>query len=543
MKCFNILFPFLLIIKNFNRILKYKKFRKYISIKEGFLLNVINLQISQKKLQATGKNPCIVIRLFKPITRINIQYEVSNKANDYLYLFYLPYQQRDHAFSMEWMKKYGIANGQFNSKCIQFDSETNILRIDFGVNPDVEIKKIILDSSNNNSYYEKKYKSVLEIIKTSNNLNKLVIVTHSMNESGAPILIYHIAKNFHERNYDVIILSLEGGGLAQKYEELSIPVINLNQDSVTDVILDKIQLEYVVKTLALKGYKEVITNTIISGLTVPFFQKYNFKIISLIHEMKSSIQLYNLSNGGEEIATYSDYIVFPDKIVENDFYSLFKRNQNKSVIYTQGLYKEKENIPLNRKDVENKYHIPPNAKIITGSGIGDLRKGIDLFFNAAQQLLSLENKEEYHFIWAGNIADIIIQNWLLYQFERIGKIERIHITNFIQDKKEYQNLISCSDAFWLTSREDPYPSVMIESLEFGTPVLGFRDSGGVNTLLAENRGTLIDNFNTYQLAEETIKLLHDKEKVKEQIANAQAFIDKNLKFSNYINNLESLLTK
>lgn len=523
------------------RYFKYRYVSKYLKIKNGFVVDVNQIEFKNGKMYSTGNDPFISVKLFKLTNKLKISFEVGTQSNESLNLYYIPNVMKGYGFCHEWSRKYGIADGKkHTNEIILYDATKNI-RLDFGEKAGlIDLRKFEIVSESEKINLENKNKFILSRIPITKKKEKIVIVTHSMNETGAPILAYNISKAFLHKKYDVVVISLGNGYLEEKYNDLGIPVFNLQQDGINDKIIKIEDLEYIIKSLSEKGYKNVITNTIISGLTVPIFKKYDFKIISLIHEMKNSITQYNMENGGRNINMYSDIIVFPDKIVEEEFFDIFSRDNNKSVICTQGLYKTKEEFEADREAILNKYNLPNNSKIIIGSGTADLRKGIDLFLNAAQQLIKLETNEEYHFVWTGKILDKNLENWFNCQLERDDILDRFHNIEFIKDKKEYQNLITCSDAFWLTSREDPYPSVMIEALEYNTPVLAFKNCGGANTLLADGRGVLVENFDTKLLAEETHKLLGNSKKIKAQIKNAQKFIKEKLVFSDYIDNLEKM---
>ncbi len=136
-----------------------------------------------------------------------------------------------------------------------------------------------------------------------------------------------------------------------------------------------------------------------------------------------------------------------------------------------------------------------------------------------------------------------LESWYKCQFERYGMADRFHNIDFIKDAKEYQNLVECSDAFWLTSREDPFPSVMIESLEYNTPVLAFNNCGGANTLLDEDRGILIDNFDVTELAKQTHELLKDQSRIDNMIRKSKKYIKEHLVFDDYITNLEKFFNE
>jgi hypothetical protein len=64
----------------------------------------------------------------------------------------------------------------------------------------------------------------------------------------------------------------------------------------------------------------------------------------------------------------------------------------------------------------------------------------------------------------------------------------VHFAPFTEDISPYLEL---ADAFFLSSREDPFPSAVLEALDAGLPIVAFRDSGG-STALAEDHGALVD---------------------------------------------------
>ncbi len=523
------------------RYFKYKKYTKFLNIKGGFVVDIHEINLENDKLISKGSDPYVSIKLLRPTNKIKISCQID-KNKEKIQLFYIPQEIKKAPFRPEWYRNIGKCdNSCINNEIILYDTTRNIrldLCEDVGL---IDVKSISIINSGEKVPKSEILDMLLDTIPNNKSSNKIVIVTHSMNKTGAPLLAYNIAEKFQSKKYDVVILSISDGYLENMYNELGIPVINLRQSLAFDKIDDIDNLDYIVKTLSKKGFNKVITNTIISGLAVPIFHKHNFNIVSLIHEMKHSIINYNMKKGGNNINIYSNKIIFPDEIVKKEFYEVFNDNGATNIICPQGLYKDKEDIDLDINKVYKDYDIPKNSKIIVGSGTADFRKGIDLFLQAAQMLISMEKYEEYHFIWIGKILNSDLENWFNCQFNRVISSTRFHNIEFITDKKEYQNLISCSDAFWLTSREDPFPSVMIESLEYGTPVLAFKNCGGADTLLKDGRGTLIENFDVKELAVKTDALVHDKQAIDEQIKNGQNYIKKYLDFNNYINSLEKFM--
>lgn len=524
------------------RIVQSKSISQYINVEKAFVTNTDQLEERNGYLYSTGNDPKVFIRFHRPVKELSVRMKIkTDNPDDKIELFYSDITKNCVDFSYNECYRLGRVNQDEICKNIIFHNPVQYLRLDFGQHEgkiEMDCCSIKPERTIGAKDYNE-YGEVFDEIKDTNN-KKIVIVTHALNETGAPLLAYNISKNFKDINYDVAVIALSDGYLDEKYKSSKIPLFSLHQDPLSKEVYNVKALENIISTLRDKGYDKVITNTIVSGITAPLFKKYDFDIVSLIHEMRMSILLYDMMQGGRDISMYSDKIVFPDNIVYDEFKEMFGEDNKKSIIRPQGLYQLKESIKKDYNKVYTKYNLPTNAKIIMGSGTADLRKGIDLFLNAAQKLIQLEEDEEYHFIWTGKILNEEIKEWYKLQFEKFGIENRFHNVDFIKDKVEYQNLVACSDAFWLTSREDPFPSVMIEALEFSTPVLAFDKSGGAITLLDDGRGVLVDNFDVYELARRTHEILKNPDEIEKMIVEAQNYIAKNLQFVDYISDLENI---
>ena len=61
--------------------------------------------------------------------------------------------------------------------------------------------------------------------------------------------------------------------------------------------------------------------------------------------------------------------------------------------------------------------------------------------------------------------------------------------------------------FFLSSREDPFPLVMLEAAHVGKPIVGVRASGGVNDFLQGLDELLVDSWEVAVLVEKISSLL------------------------------------
>ena len=113
--------------------------------------------------------------------------------------------------------------------------------------------------------------------------------------------------------------------------------------------------------------------------------------------------------------------------------------------------------------------------------------------------------------------------------------------NRLQSQSELAAIYSSSDVYVNPTREDNYPTVNIESLACGTPVLTFR-TGGSPEMLDETCGSVVECGDIDALESEIIRICTDKPYSKEAcIRKAKAF-DKNERFKEYLKLYERINT-
>ena len=145
------------------------------------------------------------------------------------------------------------------------------------------------------------------------------------------------------------------------------------------------------------------------------------------------------------------------------------------------------------------------------------RKGLDVFINLSKRL-----NDSYKVILVG--ADDTIDGILP------DNILSIHRT---QSQKELAEIYSAADVFVNTTREENYPTVNMEALACGTPVLTFR-TGGSPEMLDETCGSVVECDDIDALEEEIIRICSDKPYSKEACINKAREFDKNERFKEYL---------
>lgn len=68
-----------------------------------------------------------------------------------------------------------------------------------------------------------------------------------------------------------------------------------------------------------------------------------------------------------------------------------------------------------------------------------------------------------------------------------------------------------ADLYLLTSREDPFPNVVLEALDTKVPVIGFKNAGGFGDVVTEQTGALVDYLNLPMMLEKIYEFIGDED--------------------------------
>ncbi|MFN7056965.1 glycoside hydrolase family 99-like domain-containing protein [Hyphomonas sp.] len=245
------------------------------------------------------------------------------------------------------------------------------------------------------------------------------------------------------------------------------------------------------RSLKEQGFSIAITNTTVAGRIVRDLKEAGLNTVSLIHELPNLLRSAGLAQDAREIAQHSDYAIFPAEVVRDGFEAVAGLRPKNPQIFPQGLYNTSViEMPRGDHGVRAELGLSPDTRIVLGVGYADLRKGIDRFVSAGLSLCSV--REDVAFIWAGAPSGEA-SNWFLPEIDTTGLAKRVRI---IGHRDDVARFFAAADAFYLSSREDPFPSVVLEALACGLPVVGHEGCGGCDDLIRQH-GVLLapDNPN------------------------------------------------
>ncbi len=262
-------------------------------------------------------------------------------------------------------------------------------------------------------------------------------------------------------------------------------------------------------------------------------------MISLIHELPGVIKDYGLTQPVRDIAECATRVVFAADEVRQGFEQFATLRPGQALIRPQGLYKRNRirtdaAVAAARRNLRVRIGAPDDAMIVLCVGYADLHKGADFFVDMAARVCG--RMANVHFVWVGH-RDATLEPDIATRIARHEHAAQVH---FVGKSADTDMFYAGADLYALTSREDPYPSVVLEAFDAGVPVIGFAGAGGLDAVIRDTGGVLAPMGDVDAFAEACIALLADDGRRKQLGAQARALIDARHAFRAYLLDLLAL---
>jgi glycosyltransferase involved in cell wall biosynthesis len=301
---------------------------------------------------------------------------------------------------------------------------------------------------------------------------KFLLVGHDAHRHGAQTLLLELGRKLRAAHgLAVEFLLLDGGPMLAQYAA----------EAPTAVLSGTKDLEREINGLLARGFTSAIVNSVASGRACVALAERGVAPVLLVHELPSLIREKSLTGIAVSAVEAAKHAVFPSTFVRDAFVGLTPAGVDLvgEVILPQGVYQPVVFDLAARLRVRAEFGVPAGARLLLGLGYGDLRKGFDLFLQLWRA--SQGGNEPVHCLWAGKL-DTTLTGYLQPEISAAMEAGSFHLAGF---RRDVAALLSAADVFVLTSREDPFPSTVLEALAAGLPSVAFLGSGGVPEMLAE----------------------------------------------------------
>ena len=170
-------------------------------------------------------------------------------------------------------------------------------------------------------------------------------------------------------------------------------------------------------------------------------------------------------------------------------------------------------------DFRQRYGIPADKHILLGVAFGwGVRKGLDVFVELAKRLDS--NRYQIVLVGTDDATDRQLPDSII----------SIHRT---MDQTELAQIYTAADLFVNPTREENYPTVNMEAIACGTPVLTFR-TGGSPEIVDDTCGSVVDCDDVDALEQEIRWICGSSPYTKEACCAKAVQFDKNRRYQEYL---------
>jgi glycosyltransferase involved in cell wall biosynthesis len=352
----------------------------------------------------------------------------------------------------------------------------------------------------------------------------LLLVGHDAFPAGAQHLLLNLGRVLRRRfGVEIAFLLLGDGKLEEAYGAVA-PVTVITSDAL---------LRRQIKALAESGFANAIVNTTAAGRAVLPLIKAGIEPVVLVHELPRIIREKGLETEARAVLEGARQIVFPAAFVRDQWATaLGTEPDDRMLLLPQGSYRKVTVSPAGRERIRRELGLAEDAYLVIGLGYADLRKGFDLFLQL-WRILHYANDMDVHLCWVGDI-DPTLRDWLANETADAQASGSFHMVGYRPNVPDY---LSAADAFVLPSREDPFPTVVLEALDAGLPVFAFDRSGGIPDMLREyDAGTVVPMGDVVAMANAVTSALADGSSEDERAAR-HALVAARFDFGDYAGRL------
>ncbi len=300
---------------------------------------------------------------------------------------------------------------------------------------------------------------------------RLLIVSHEMTLSGAPIQLAYLVQWLQHRGWKTVVVAPEPGPLAAKLEGIEIIYEPL-------LLIDP---AYGALRRLAPQFDVVLANTIATWEAVQACRFEHVPVVWYIHETQVGAQLMQLIHMIEPSLGLADAVITPTFSTAR-VYAPFMRRQIDVIPY---------GIPA----------VNPGTPSSTGKlrfvvvATYESRKGQDLLIEAVRQL-SAGTSARTLFQFAGRALD---EPFYAALRERSSDLDNVEFLGPLEHEQALE-MMREADVVVCPSRDETMPIVLLEAMSLGKPTISF-NVGGIHEWIRDGmNGLLVPAQNTAALA-------------------------------------------
>ena len=324
---------------------------------------------------------------------------------------------------------------------------------------------------------------------------KLLLVSHDLSLSGAPLILYHLARYLVQNGFTITVLSSSDGPLHELYTQANINVV-IEPAALDDArVLAALTVEHGL----------VLANTILTWRAVHAARAFKRPCVWWIHESQFGQQLATTKRQIANAFTITDKIVFATKTTAA-LYAGFCAPNN-VVCLQYGLdVPTPEVLPHGFEKKPDKFYVVNIASV-------ERRKGQDVLLESIAMLPD-DIRSQFEVYLVGRALE---QTYYRALAKRFKNLKNVHFVGEVNHPTALAYL-QAADVFALPSRDEVLPLILLEAMALGKGIVVSRVGGIAEVIEHGINGLLVEPANVRVLAQ-SLELLYNNREVLAQLGS------------------------
>ena len=343
-------------------------------------------------------------------------------------------------------------------------------------------------------------------------LPRILLVSHDLTLSGAPIILFEIARYLKSAGYYVTVMAPEEGKLLAQYQAEQIPVL-----------IDPHILDDPSGSKHLFGpFDIIVPNTVLGWRCVRQAHAIGKPCVWLVHESEFGLEhIQREPRGARESFGLADTVIFPAEMTIRIYEEFERATPHLAIHYGIGDVTKLQTPPP-------PFERAPGKLNLVHVGSVEPRKGQEVVIKSLKQLPS-ELAGHVHVYFVGRNHDPEYT-------QRVKKLaEHMPNVHFVGEAPRAQVLsyMKHADVFVCTSREETGPIVVFEAMALGKAVISTKVGAASEVITSGANGYLIDVDDFAALTRAIVSLIQQPEQVAALGGAARATYEQSLTLDRY----------
>jgi glycosyltransferase involved in cell wall biosynthesis len=359
---------------------------------------------------------------------------------------------------------------------------------------------------------------------------RILFLSHSASRNGATILLLHFLQWLKgNANLECEVLMNGRGELLDDFRAVCptrvwrspVSLLGSLPRSWQRLLKPKLEALSFKAILRARRYDLIYVNTVAPWQQVPILARRTQNLLWHVHELDYAVRQITGDSGWRATFPLARRFVAVSESVKTCLTTQLGVPADKVDLVNGFIVPARvatEEHSRHRQLIRGELNWPADAFVVGACGAIGWRKGSDIFLQVARAM-QLQGAGNIRFLWVGGGGG---EDALQFAHDlRAMKLENCcHRIPHTARPADYYHAM---DAFALTSREDPYPLVMLEAGAAGLPLVCFENSGGGPEFAGAGAGLIAPYMNVAAFAEQ-LTVLHSNSDLRRQLGAEAARI-------------------